>query len=87
MTPKLGSAPHSHTVFGGTIFASPFHMGVYCQHYDPPQKKTPTILFISYFSKNKTKQNINKNDKKGGGKKRTMTKEFCMKSKHSGGKY
>lgn len=62
-------------------------MGVYCQHYDPPApKKTPTILFISYFSKNKTKQNINKNDKKGGGE-TTMTKEFRMKSKHSGGKY
>lgn len=65
-------------------------MGVSCQPYDPsPPKKTPTILFISYFSKNKTKRNINKDDKKERERerKRTMTKDFCMKSKHSGGKY
>lgn len=54
-------------------------------HTTPPQKK-PTILFISYFSKNKTKQNINKNDEKKK-KKKNNDQRVCMKSKHSGGKY
>lgn len=38
--------------------------------------RTPTVLFISYFSKNETKQNINKNDKKREGKRKKKKKAW-----------
>ena len=53
-----------------------------------PPPKTPTTLFISYFSKNKTKQNRNKDQNGGGRGPGTHDDErVCVKSKHSGGKY
>lgn len=96
--PSLGLLPVQTTVFSGRlIFASPFHRGGgggcpanrTILPFPPPKKKTPTVLFISYFSKNKTKRDIHKKDKKEGawGQGGTMTEEFCRKSKHSGGKY
>lgn len=101
--PKGRQYPLSYTIFGSADFCFPFSyrgaLSTTPTTSKNKNKKPKTKKFIiSYFSKNKTKQNTNKNDEKENKTKQNKKNEttnngnnktdqrVCVKSKHSEGK-
>lgn len=78
--PEVEACPPIYSVFGGTDFCFPFSRLGVLPTIPPAPAKTPTILFISYFSKNKTEHKQERGEggeKKERKKKKKTTKEFA----------